>query len=68
MADSANVVSHTPMVLVSSRWNSAVLSPAILSRVDTVMVGTYDDNTRPRGSRHYQQCFVNHVTIIKPKK
>lgn len=68
MADSANVVSHSPMVLVSSRWNSAVLSPAILSRVDTVMVGTYDDNTRPRGSRHYQQCFVNHVTIIKPKK
>lgn len=68
VTDSACVLNHTPFALVSARWNSKVLPPAVLNAVDTVMVGTYDDNIHPRGTRHYHPEFVNHVTIITKKK
>lgn len=42
--------------------------PAILWAVaDTVYMGCYDDNRRPKGTRRYSGDFIYHVTLLKPK-
>lgn len=56
-----------PCALVTKRWAREELPAWLLQRVDTVAVGTYDDNKHPKSDRHYTSDFINHVTILKRK-
>jgi hypothetical protein len=35
--------------------------------VDTVYVGRFDDNRRPKDSRRYSPMFQYHLTLLYPK-
>ena len=41
---------------------------AFLQTVDTVHVGTYDDNRRPKGTRRYSPRFIYNVTVLREKQ
>lgn len=68
LGDSAAVLRALPCAIVSRRWVSEEVPAAVLQHIDTVAVGTYDDNKHPRNDRHYTQEFINHVTILKLRK
>ena len=65
--DSVAVARALPCALVTKRWAREELPAWLLQRVDTVAVGTYDDNKHPKSDRHYTSDFINHVTILKRK-
>lgn len=65
--DSTAVARALPCALVTKRWAREELPAWLLQRVDTVAVGTYDDNKHPKSDRHYTSDFINHVTILKRK-
>lgn len=67
LSDSNTVKAALPFALVSHRWAKEEIPPAVLSEVDTVSVGTFDDNKHPKSNRHYTNDFINHVTILKSK-
>lgn len=66
-ADRQRVKSALPCVLVSRKWAREELPADVLSDVDTVSLGTFDDNKHPKNNRHYTADFINHVTILKNK-
>lgn len=68
LSDTAAVERVLPCAIVSHGWASEELPPQVLARVDTVAIGTYDDNKHPRRNRHYTSDFINHVTLLKAKK
>lgn len=68
LGDTAAVARALPCAIVSHGWASQELPPGVLARVDTVAIGTYDDNKHPRRDRHYTADFINHVTLLKAKK
>ncbi|MGP1477601.1 MAG: ArnT family glycosyltransferase [Phocaeicola sp.] len=39
----------------------------ILNMIDTTMIGIYDDNRHPKGTKHYHEEFLNQVTLLKLK-
>ncbi len=57
-----------PCAVVTRGWASQSLSADVLAEVDTVAIGTFDDNKHPRTDRHYTTDFINHVTLLKPRK
>ena len=57
-----------PFVLVSQHWTREEILPDILSDIDTISIGTFDDNKHPRSDSHYTSAFINHVTILKQKE
>lgn len=67
IADSSVVSNHLPFVLVSRKWAKDELPKTVINDVDTVAIGTFDDNKHPKKDRHYTADFINHVTVIKKK-
>lgn len=65
--DPRAVKAALPFALVSQQWASKELPQSVLNEVDTVAIGTYDDNKHPKTDRHYTSLFVNHVTLLKAK-
>ncbi len=65
--DEREMMRSLPCAVVTRRRVGEELSKRILSQVDTVYIGQYDDNRRPKGNKHYNDLFFNHVTILKHK-
>lgn len=61
------ILNKLPFALVSKKYARQELSASILSQVDTMSIGTFDDNKHPRKDRHYTTDFINHITLIKKK-
>lgn len=57
-----------PVVMVSGKYARELLTASQLQRVDTVAIGTFDDNRHPKTDKHYTKEFLNHLTLIKKKK
>ena len=68
LKDSTAVIDAVPFVLVSQKWVREELPPSVLNKVDTVSIGTFDDNKHPKTSHLYTPLFINHVTLVKTKK
>jgi 4-amino-4-deoxy-L-arabinose transferase-like glycosyltransferase len=66
--DSIAVMRRLPFVLVSHGDAAQVLPQAVLQRVDTLSLGTFDDNKHPRSDRHYTKEFLTKATVIKAKQ
>lgn len=65
--DSAQVMQHLPFALVTHKSASQVLPKNILQQVDTVSLGTFDDNKHPKKDRHYTKDFVYQIIIVNKK-
>lgn len=67
-AETDSLPAKTPCALLTQKPLSLSLPKAVLERVDTLYIGTYDDNRHPRTDRHYNPKMVNRVTLLTPKK
>lgn len=67
LADRRAVAAALPCAVVTRRWAGEELSPAVLAAVDTVAIGTFDDNKHPASNRHYTPALVSHVTLLRAK-
>ncbi len=65
--DAAAVRRALPCAIVTRRYAAEELPADVLQSVDTLHVGTYDDNKHPPGTKHYNELFHNHVTLLRPK-
>lgn len=57
-----------PFVLVSQQSAEEVLPASLLENVHTQLIGVYDDNKRPAGTKLHSPLFVHHVTLITAKE
>lgn len=65
----AGGISHClPFVLISHKYAAQTLPEGIMQDVDTVSLGTFDDNKHPKTDRHYTKDFIYHATVIKSKR
>lgn len=63
-----SVEAHLPMALFTHKSVAEELPPAVLERVDTVSMGHYDDNSRPKQyKRRYDEIFLYNVTLLRKK-
>lgn len=64
--DSADeVMSRLPMILMTHEYAGERLPAEVLNRVDTVALGEFDCNKRPKGTRRHSPLFVYRLTLLK---
>ena len=66
--DAEAVRKAAPFALLTQQPLAAELPEHVLSQVDTVRIGVFDDNPLPRHNDHYKPEFINQVSIIKNKQ
>lgn len=57
-----------PCALITLKPIAEELPPAVLSTLDTVPVGSFDNNRHAEGTKHYNPDLKTYVTILKQKK
>ena len=62
------VIAALPCAIMTHKYATQELSPTITEKIDTVYVGQFDDNPRPRGNRRYKSDVIYQLTILKEKK
>lgn len=67
ISDSAAVMRAMPFAILTHERVGKELPRSILNQLDTVFVGRFDNNRRPKGGRFYNDKFVYNVTILKEK-
>lgn len=67
-ANPDSVMARLPMVTVSNRPVGELLPREVLAQVDTLYIGTYDNNHHAPGKQHYTDLLYNRITIIKKKQ
>ncbi len=65
--DTAAVLDALPCALLTHGRVGEELPATLLNRIDTVWVGSYDNNRRPKNTRRYNDKFLYNVTILKLK-
>lgn len=65
--DTAAVLDALPCALLTHGRVGEELPASLLNRIDTVWVGSYDNNRRPKNTRRYNDKFLYNVTILKLK-
>lgn len=64
--DSAeDVRAHLPMLLMTHEYVGERLPAELLNEVDTITVGVFDCNRRPKGTRRYSPMFIYRLTLLK---
>lgn len=67
-AHADSVLKVMPCALLTTQPVSSAIPSNVLERVDTLYIGTFDDNRHAKTNSHYNPEMVNRVTIIRPKK
>lgn len=57
-----------PCVLLTHRPVGETLPESCLDGVETIEIGRYDDNRRPKDNRRYSDEFIYNVTLLKAKR
>ena len=65
--DTTAVLRALPCALLTHQRVGEVLPNSLFNRIDTVWVGRYDNNRRPKNTRRYSDNFLYNVTILKLK-
>jgi 4-amino-4-deoxy-L-arabinose transferase-like glycosyltransferase len=58
---------HLPCALLTHAPIQEEVPPALFRQVDTLYIGQFDDNPRPKGNRRYTDLFRYHLTVLYPK-
>lgn len=67
LSDSDTIESLLPCAVLTHGDAAEYLDPKLLERADTLRVGVFDDNRRPRSSKRYNPTFLYVVTLLTPK-
>ena len=66
---SADSVAHAlPCAILTHGSAADYLAPRLLEQVDTLRIGTFDDNRRPRSSKRHNPDFLYTVTLLTPRQ
>lgn len=68
LSDTASLRRRLPAVVLTHGGTAEKVPAAFLQTVDTVHIGTYDDNRRPKGTRRYSPRFIYNVTVLREKQ
>ena len=63
----ADVMKAVPCMVLTHNDISTAIPASLLQKIDTVRVGTFDDNKHPKRSSHYRKEFINRLTILDVK-
>lgn len=67
--DSVNDIrAHLPLIVMTHEYVGDRLPEALFENVDTVPVGVFDCNRRPKGTRRYSPLFIYRLTLLKEKE
>lgn len=58
---------HLPMAILTHQRVGEELPASLWRDVDSVYVGRFDDNRRPKDSKRYSELFLYHITLLKQK-
>lgn len=58
---------HLPMLLMTHEYVGERLPAELFEYVDTIAVGMFDCNRRPKGTRRYSPMFIYRLTLLKEK-
>ncbi|MCI5818746.1 MAG: phospholipid carrier-dependent glycosyltransferase, partial [Paraprevotella sp.] len=59
------LLAKTPCVILTHKPLSQTVAQSTLKDIDTIYIGIYDDNRRPKGTRRYSDEFIYHLTLLK---
>jgi 4-amino-4-deoxy-L-arabinose transferase-like glycosyltransferase len=62
-----SVKAHVPCAILTHERIEEEVPRQLFRQVDTVYVGRFDDNRRPKDSRRYSPMFQYHLTLLYPK-
>jgi len=63
------VEAHLPCAVLTQDPAAQVLPASVLAVADTLHIGLFDDNNRPKSyKRRYKKHFVYHVTLLTPRR
>lgn len=66
--DSANLIrERLPMIIMTHEPVGERLPGELFADVDTIAVGVFDCNRRPKGTRRYSPLFIYRLTLLKAK-
>lgn len=68
LKDTSAVMKALPCAVVTRHFIQDELPASVFQKIDTLDIGIYDDNRHPKTDRHYSLLFLNHLTLLKPKK
>lgn len=60
-----SLLAKTPCVILTHKPLSQTVAQSTLKDIDTIYIGIYDDNRRPKGTRRYSDEFIYHLTLLK---
>lgn len=67
LKDSAAVMRATPCAILTRERGDKQLSASLSDSLKITHIGWYDDNKHPRTDRHYNQAFINCITLLQRK-
>lgn len=67
-SDTTTVMSALPCAVMTHKYATAELPSSVVEKIDTVYIGLFDDNRRPKGNRRYNSDVIYHLTILKARQ
>ena len=66
--DSAEALrGRLPMILMTHEYAGERLPASFVNEVDTVSLGEFDCNRRPKGTRRHSPLFIYRLTLLKER-
>lgn len=62
-----SLAAKTPCVVLTHSRAGDALPERLWESVDSVYVGRFDDNRRPKENKRYSDTFIYHATILRPR-
>lgn len=62
-----SVKAAMPCVILTHKRINQELPVSLWQNTDSIYIGRYDDNRRPKNTRRYSDSFIYHVTLLKEK-
>jgi hypothetical protein len=67
VSNADSIRKHLPLAILTHERVGKELPASLWQNVDTVYVGHFDDNRRPKDSKRYSELFLYHITLLKQK-
>ena len=67
VSDPDSIEAVLPCAILTHKPVAEELPSQLWEKVDTVYIGHFDDNRRPRNNRRYSDIFNYHITLLKKK-
>lgn len=63
-----SVAARLPLILLTHGHAGDEVAAEVFEKADTVALGEFDCNRRPKGTKRYSPLFIYHLTLLQPKE